>query len=152
MRVGHATERERMKPWSEIPEGRERDAAVAEFVMRYQWVDVPKDYDGLNSGRTLAPPHHCPDYQWPPKGKIAETFFVPPYTTDVKCEQSVLACVRNTFNQTQLDDFCVLLGRSLLDEKHPFRLPSGMTLEWALVNFRVGMISAAAYEALRASQ
>ena len=59
---------------------RELDAAVAEKVMGWRWVQAPQyDYDGPlpEQGKVLVPPDHDDkNYQWQPKGVIQPYAFV----------------------------------------------------------------------------
>ena len=70
--------------------GRELDALVAEKVMGWRWVQVPKDCDGLNEGRCLAPVGlDEKNHQWTPKGKISE-YSGPRYSTDIAAAWEVV--------------------------------------------------------------
>lgn len=62
--------------------GRELDALVAEHVMGWKRVDVPKDYDGQNAGVTLLPATPS-SIGWDPKGAYALWHFCPYYSTDI---------------------------------------------------------------------
>lgn len=62
--------------------GRELDAVVAEKVMGWKRVVVPKDYDGLNAGVTLLSPT-ATAIEWAPKGAYQLWHFCPLYSTDI---------------------------------------------------------------------
>lgn len=62
--------------------GRELDAVVAEKVMGWKRVVVPKDYDGLNAGVTLLPSTSIA-IGWAPKGAYQLWHFCPLYSTDI---------------------------------------------------------------------
>ena len=138
-----------MKPWSEIPEGRERDAAVAEFVFGHAlerkyayfveggwWVDGDKHEPGWNTLQSVYRDEDCSLWT-----------VVPDFTTEANDDYRVLEHVRETWKPECYHHMGVLLSgiweRRITSEGGPW-----IRLSLCYV---VGDYSAAAYEALRLS-
>lgn len=148
-----------MKPWIEIESGRERDAAVAEFVMGWNierkyayyveggwWVDGDEHEKGWNS---LQPVYRNGDDElW---------MVIPEFTTSADDDYRVLEHVRREWGDEQQGVFSELLWRLLSrqaveDFAPKYGAAFVMHPAWKPMTYRVGMFSAAAYEALRLSK
>lgn len=98
----------------QLTTGRELDALVAEKVMGYSRVDVPRDVNGENEGVTLWPPNvDVAEYQWPYVGPVQIYSFCPMYSTDIAAawqvvekmqERGMWAQLRTPFGKGKMDD------------------------------------------------
>lgn len=61
--------------------GQALEYAVA-LALGYKKVRVPADIDGENSGEVLAPPDLSSDFDWPRRGRVAETYFLARWASD----------------------------------------------------------------------
>lgn len=82
--------------------GRELDAVVAEKVMGWKRVVVPKDYDGLNAGVTLLPTTST-DVGWAPKGAYQLWHFCPSYSFDIRAAWLIVEKLRERKEIYQVD-------------------------------------------------
>lgn len=80
---------------------RNLDLKIAKEIFGWNTYEkVGKDYDGQNGGEVLVPYKGYLDslfkegYTLPPKGKIAEGFFVPSYTRDLQSAMEVVRKVK----------------------------------------------------------
>jgi len=77
--------------FANMPAGREMDALIAEKVMGFRREKTPPDYNGEYGGEDILVPISIDheNFIYPPKGKIALTYFVPNYSTDIATAWSV---------------------------------------------------------------
>lgn len=133
-----------MKPWSEIPEGgRERDAAVSEFVMGWKNIDglEPLRNHTANGGYIYEGvpkqiPYGILGVDWRPM-------------TDARDDYQVLCRVRETWDHKTKWRFGSLLHKRM---ESRWRNPHPADENFMVAFYEPGDYSAAAYEALRASQ
>lgn len=73
------------------------DLLVAEHVLGWTWIDVPKDCNGENEGRCIAPPGFEPPspFYWPPKGAVSPTWFVRPWSSKIKWAWEVVEALHS---------------------------------------------------------
>jgi len=69
---------------------REIDAKVAEHIFGYKREIIPPDANGENECKILVPPNLPSDLMYPPKGKLAFTYHVPRYSSDIKAAFEVV--------------------------------------------------------------
>ena len=144
-----------MKPWNEIPEGRERDAGVAELVMGWRlgllerYVDAEHDdyrYRHPVSGKSFSGSTysiaHITGYPVRDDGKT-----IPHFTTDPSADYSVLEFVRREWDEPQLIDFC-----AQLESLCYWQWSSSQGRGTSRLYYMPGFYSAAAYEAKRLAQ
>jgi hypothetical protein len=77
----------------QLEAGRALDALIAEKVMGFVRVRVPKDYDGQNGGEVLVPRNFPSDCSWAPKGAYGFHCFVPRYSFDIVDAVRVFECL-----------------------------------------------------------
>lgn len=80
---------------AELAAGRTLDALIAEKVMGFQRVPVPKDCDGKNEGETLVPPDfQLSSYEWTPRGFYQLWAFCPHYSARIESAWEVVEHLR----------------------------------------------------------